>query len=819
MIKIKQLSKTFGMKHNPTKVLKDVTVDFPEKGLVVILGHSGSGKTTLLNIMGGLERPTQGEVIIDEKILKNKSEKDFDFLRNQEIGYIFQNYNLIPNLTVYENVALSLRIKGYQDEAEIEQRVFYTLKAVNMFYFRGRLVTQLSGGQQQRVAIARALVKNPKFILADEPTGNLDSKNTFEIMNIIKKIAEEKLVILVSHEKDLVSHYADRIIEIKDGFITNDYINQKSAQYVVDDNTIYIKDLEEDINIKEKSWDLSIYSDEKEKNHNYKVSLILRNGTLYLNTQGPIKNIKVVNNESNITIDETKKKADVIEEVQYSDFDLKALEDEKDHKQYKSFMTYKKAFGDALHKLFAMQKRTRLMFFVFILMGLVISIGVPFINNVLQDRAIYLSDQPNYVRINSFAPSTTNYRFLQSLENIDDDDFFINVYPTTNIRFNVYSMRGFVDNFIYADIGIHDHLRHNELIYGKMPENQYELAIDYSLIREDYTNPTSLLKAVGVWDYKQIIGREIVNIYMPNKPFIITGIVDTGAKRFYAAKESMPFLASNNGIPYLPSEMFIGDENFILNGKMPAPFDPIASEHEVIVPISYIDLDPTLATFDFSAGRYQIDFNIYATGMYEYTDGNNFDHLMLAHHGDVSYRIFQYAISQRTTYIYTNNPQKIMLALEDNYRNIQVESPYMEAMKEGKVFLMGLQSFVALGVLLIILSVACIYFMLKSSMTANIYEISVYRALGVKKRDITKRFVAETFVILTFSSTICYAIGTYVLAKIDLAVLLQANYFLVTPMSIISGLLIIYFIGMVGVIPIYRLLKKSPAQILSYYDI
>jgi putative ABC transport system permease protein len=819
MIKIKQLSKTFGMKHNPTKVLKDVTVDFPEKGLVVILGHSGSGKTTLLNIMGGLERPTQGEITIDEKILKNNSDKDFDFLRNQEIGYVFQNYNLIPALTVYENVALSLRIKGYTDENEIEKRVFYTLKAVNMFYFRGRLVTQLSGGQQQRVAIARALVKNPKFILADEPTGNLDSKNTFEIMNIIKKIAEEKLVILVSHEKDLVSHYADRIIEIKDGIITNDYVNQKSAQYVVDDNTIYIKDLEEDIKIKEKSWDLNVYSDEKVKLHDYKVSLILRNGTLYLNTQGPIKNIKVINNDSNIMIDETKKKADILEEVQYSDFDLKELQDEHDTKYYKTFMTYKKAFADAFHKLFSMQKRTRLMFFIFILMGLVISIGVPFINNVLSDRAIYLSDQPNYVRVNSLASNTTNYRFLESLENVNDHEFFINVYPTSNIRFNVYSMRGFVENLIYADIGIHDHIHQNELVYGRLPENQYELAIDYSLIREDYTNSNSMLKSVGVWNYKQIIGREIVNIYMPNKPFVITGIVDTGAKRFYAAKEAMAFLASNNGVPYLPSEMFIGDENLVLNGKMPSPFDPIVNEHEVIVPAHYINIYPALETFDFSNGRYQFDYNIFATGIYEYTDDNNFDHLMLTHHADVAYRIFQYSINQRTTYIYSNNPQRVMLTLEDSYRNVQVDSPYMEAMKEGKVFLMGLQSFVALGVLLIVLSVACIYFMLKSSMTANIYEISIYRALGVKKRDISKRFIAETLVTLTFSSTICYAVGTYVLAKIDLAVLLQANYFLVTPLSIVSGLLIIYMIGLVGVIPIYRLLRKSPAQILSYYDI
>jgi putative ABC transport system permease protein len=251
--------------------------------LIVLLGQSGSGKTTFLNIMGGLEKASAGEIEIGDQIIKSGSSQTWDAIRNQDIGYIFQNYHLIPTLTVYENIALSLRILGLKDEKEIERRVLYTLKAVKMHHFRARYINQLSGGQQQRIAIARAIVKNPQVILADEPTGNLDTRNTFEIMNIIKKISEEKLVILVTHEKNLVNHYADRIIEIKDGTILNDYLNEKKSHYAIDDHTIFLKDLKRDQDIHSAYWNIDAYHEDDEFKKPNEVTLIIRNETLYLN--------------------------------------------------------------------------------------------------------------------------------------------------------------------------------------------------------------------------------------------------------------------------------------------------------------------------------------------------------------------------------------------------------------------------------------------------------------------------------------------------------------------------------------------------------
>ena len=189
MIKIEKLNKYYNRKKsNEIHVINDLSLELPSKGLVVLLGPSGSGKTTLLNVLGGLDKVQSGTIVFGDKEIKGYKSKTWDEIRNKEVGYIFQNYNLLTNLTVYDNIALTLRMVGVVDKDEIDKRIDYILENIGMINYRKRRAYQLSGGQQQRVAIARALAKNPKVIIADEPTGNLDSKNTIEIMNIIKKI-------------------------------------------------------------------------------------------------------------------------------------------------------------------------------------------------------------------------------------------------------------------------------------------------------------------------------------------------------------------------------------------------------------------------------------------------------------------------------------------------------------------------------------------------------------------------------------------------------------------------------------------------------
>lgn len=203
MIKLEKLNKYFNKgKGNEIHVLKNINLTLPNKGLVVILGESGSGKTTLLNMVGGLDKPTTGTIHFNDSSFEKYDSKKWDKIRNQEIGYIFQNYNLLHELTVFDNIEMVLKMKGISSKEEITKRIDYITEKLGMFNYQNRKTNALSGGQQQRVAIARALVKYPQLIIADEPTGNLDSKTTIEIMNIIKSISKDKLVILVTHEDE-----------------------------------------------------------------------------------------------------------------------------------------------------------------------------------------------------------------------------------------------------------------------------------------------------------------------------------------------------------------------------------------------------------------------------------------------------------------------------------------------------------------------------------------------------------------------------------------------------------------------------------------
>lgn len=226
MIELRAITKTYKLKSGDVQALKDINMTLPDKGMVFILGKSGCGKTTLLNIIGGLDNYTSGEILIDGVSLERYNSKDFDDYRNKYIGFIFQEYNLIDNFNVEDNVALALELQKQKAKSTL---VDNALEQVGLQGYNKRHIKQLSGGQKQRVAIARAIIKNPSVILADEPTGNLDSITAEEVFDILKKLSEERLIIVVSHDRESAEKYADRIIELKDGEITSDTILKNKA--------------------------------------------------------------------------------------------------------------------------------------------------------------------------------------------------------------------------------------------------------------------------------------------------------------------------------------------------------------------------------------------------------------------------------------------------------------------------------------------------------------------------------------------------------------------------------------------------------------
>lgn len=244
MLEIKNLSKIYKTNNVVTKALDNVTLKFPDKGMVFLLGKSGSGKSTLLNVCGGLDTPTEGEIIVKGRSSNTFSSSDFDSYRNTYIGFIFQEYNILNEFTVEDNIALALELQG---KSKDRNKINELLAQVDLASYARRKPNTLSGGQKQRIAIARALIKDPEIIMADEPTGALDSNTGKQVLDTLKKLSETKLVIVVSHDREFAEYYGDRIIELKDGQILSDVsktsIEAKQVGHItmIDDNTISIK--------------------------------------------------------------------------------------------------------------------------------------------------------------------------------------------------------------------------------------------------------------------------------------------------------------------------------------------------------------------------------------------------------------------------------------------------------------------------------------------------------------------------------------------------------------------------------------------------
>ncbi|MCQ2534557.1 MAG: ABC transporter ATP-binding protein/permease [Clostridia bacterium] len=240
MLQIKNIKKEYKTGDLVQKALDDVSVNLRDNEFVAILGPSGSGKTTLLNIIGGLDRYDSGDLIINNISTKNYKDRDWDSYRNHTIGFVFQSYYLIPHQTVLANVELALTISGIS-KAERRERAKKALEEVGLGEQMYKKPTQMSGGQMQRVAIARALVNNPDILLADEPTGALDTKTSVQVMDLLKEVAKDRLVVMVTHNPELAEEYATRIIRLKDGKITDDsnpYIPEKEPEEVLENHNM-----------------------------------------------------------------------------------------------------------------------------------------------------------------------------------------------------------------------------------------------------------------------------------------------------------------------------------------------------------------------------------------------------------------------------------------------------------------------------------------------------------------------------------------------------------------------------------------------------
>ena len=525
MIKLENVNKFFYKhKKNQIHVINNTSLILEDKGMVALLGPSGCGKTTLLNVIGGLDKIDSGKIYINGERISKRSISKVDKIRNVNIGYIFQDYYLVNNMTVYDNVALVLKINGIKDKDEISKRVNYVLEKVGMYRYRNRYANMLSGGERQRVGIARAIVKDPSIIIADEPTGNLDSKNTIEIMNIIKAISKDRLVILVTHETELADFYADRIIKIEDGKIIEDISNNHNndLDYRLD-NKIYLKDLENHELIDKDNLKINFYSDTKEK---LDINLILKNGNIYIQSTGKIE---VIDNNSTIElIDDHYKKIskDIYQEYKF-DFDKIINKDIK--KRYTSIFNPITLIKNGFKKVINYSTIKKLLLIGFFLSGIFITYSISSLYGIYNiEDSEFVTMNKNYLIIDSKKIDVNDFLKYEKNDNVNyilPGNSLVSFYITYDDYYQTLNYKDMISGSLSSISMISD----KEIISGRMPNKSNEIVID-KLVFDSYHN-SEFSSMLGINTPEKLFGRKLsVGVLEDYK---IVGVVDLGSPSIY----------------------------------------------------------------------------------------------------------------------------------------------------------------------------------------------------------------------------------------------------------------------------------------------
>src|SRR5574344_246762 len=477
MLEIKNLNKYFNKgKKNELHVINNTSISLEDNGLISLLGPSGCGKTTLLNCIGGLDKTKNGSIYINNEKMSSKFASKVDRIRNLNVGYIFQDYKLIENMTVYDNVALVLTMIGIKDKKEIKTRVEYVLDKVGMLRYKRRPAGMLSGGERQRVGIARAIVKDPNIILADEPTGNLDSKNSLEIMKIIKAISKDRLVILVTHEQSLARFYSSRIIEIKDGEVVNDYLNDTNdtLDYEID-NTFYLKDLEE-CSIKKNNNDISIYTDEDSK-QKIKLDIVVKKGNIYIRSNTKDK-IEVIDENSSIEMIDDHYKQIAKSDIDKYEFNFKEVINNDIKKKYSSIFNPITLIVNGFKKVFNFSILKKILLIGFVLSGMFIMYSVSSMSAVLNVKdEDFVNTNKNYLNIAAKAVKVDDYLEYEKMDNINyilPGDSQVNFFLKYDYYYQTYNQ---VDS-LRGSLSSINMINKDDLIYGRMPENSNEIVVD-----------------------------------------------------------------------------------------------------------------------------------------------------------------------------------------------------------------------------------------------------------------------------------------------------------------------------------------------------
>ncbi len=808
MITVEKLHKTYNKnRRNALHVLNDITLSFPEKGFVVLLGESGSGKTTLLNVIGGMDSFDSGTINIGETTVTKYRSNTLDDIRARTVGMVFQNYYLLPHESVRDNLAISLRLAGFTDETAIAARGDYLLEAVGMGKYAKRLAGQLSGGEQQRVAIARALAKNPAVVLADEPTGNLDSKNTLAIMRVLEQIAKEKLVIMVTHERRLAEHFADRVVELEDGRILADKQNKKTR--VIDyatENDIYLGDLHRATSTSGGN-DITVYRDSEEA---FEARFILKGDTLYTDPKTPIKKIIDLRERTDVTIHEGSIKDDV-EEIKVKPFDLD--EAFSNHATGKSVapVTFKTVLRQTMNRLLSATRGQRFLLFTFL-------IGAMIITNALSN--IFLAITVNDDDFLTMPRETIGV----PARNLDFDTLEryaalpgVSAYTL----YEVHSLQLRLPDFYYqgrnstqtirAHVAPIEQISERDLMHGRLPENAYEVVLDAGFVRTfifgedpfyalDFDRYTDVLHFA--FDLPTANGEAI--------RLQVVGVADTDAPVVFGhAALAADLAASPVHVYELHSEVVT-----LLAGEAPQKGEVLLAAAEYPGDVN----DFTPMTFEL-LGQTMTVSGLYDDGRGVETTGLPMVSLDTVHAHTLESLASAPIALETQVFLYADNVSTALRSLREE--GVEASHLYRELRADHR----QQQLFEAAGRMTFSLIITAgtalsFFFLIRSSMISRVYEIGVLRSLGTKKRHIFRRFIYEAVILTSVSSLIGFALMNYLLASAQNAVgnLMRLTH--VSFLSVMVGLIVIYGINTIsGLIPVAGLLRRTPAQINVRYDI
>ena len=815
MIKIEKVNKYFNRRRkNEIHIINNTSLELEDKGLVAILGQSGSGKTTLLNAIGGLDKVNSGKIYINGKKITNRRTYTIDKIRNLNIGYIFQDYKLLENMSVFDNVAISLRMNGLKNKKEIAKRVNYVLETVNMYRYRNRPAGMLSGGEKQRVAIARAIVKNPSIVIADEPTGNLDSKNSLEIMNIIKAISKEKLVILVTHEVDLANFYATRIIELQDGKVIKDFENttNESLEYRLD-NKIYLKDFKEINNFKNKNFNIDVYSDTE--NLKVDVKLVIKNDNIYISAQN--RKIEVVDNNSSIEfINEHYKKIDksIYEKYKYN---LDDIIDNKYKIRYSSIYGIIKSLKNGFNRItnYSVLKKFLLLGFLASSMFVVYSVcNIAGVTDIRESD--YAKIDKNYLQVDLAKVNVDDFLKYEQLEGID----YI-IPGDSNVSFkikmdNYYQLAAYSFELSGSLVDI-EKISETDIVNGRMPQNEYEIVIDKKVAENMLNSQFSSIKGMGIKNVEELLNKVVTINEM--KDFTIVGIVDKISLSIYANKSMFINILNNMtksdfgmGIYMQNNEETdneVKDYNLYLEditltkGRFPE------NDYEVIVNKSNSEEMKINKKINVEINGKQLT----VVGYYD-SQTNRQDYLV--NNNTVKYDV----ISKNNGFtIYPKDKLSVINQFQNEF-NLNIINKYD---KDKQDYINSkhnemISSVIFAGVILAI-SLIEIYLMMRSSFLSRIKEIGILRAIGIKRKDIYRMFLGEILSITTLISLPGMLLMTYILSQVSKMAYVDRIFIVNTATIGISVIIVYLFNIIVGLLPLYKVIRKTPAQILARHDV